>query len=71
MKQKHVKKSKKRITNFDRFTDYHDAVDAWHKEERCCGKRINGGTCEKDQMAIYMIPLCFGKWLYSKVEKDS
>lgn len=54
--------------NCDRFDEYHDAVDAWHREERCLGHHQDGGTCEKDPLASTLAPVCFARWFLSKAE---
>lgn len=51
--------------NCDRFDEYHDAVDAWHREERCLGRHQDGGTCEKDPLASTLAPVCFARWLFA------
>lgn len=54
--------------NCDRFDEYHDAVDAWHREERCLGHHEDGGTCAKDPLASTLAPVCFARWLFAKAE---
>lgn len=55
--------------NCERFSDYHDAVDAWEKEEKCCGKRMDGG-CQNDKLAYAMAPLCVAKWLLAPAKES-
>ena len=54
--------------NCDRFDEYHDAVDAWHREERCLGRHMDGGTCDKDLLAPTLAPVCFARWLFAPAE---
>ena len=63
------KEERVKRANFYRFNNYHDAVEAWHREERCCGKREDNGSCERDLLAFSMAPLCIAKWLYSLAKK--
>lgn len=54
--------------NADRFDEYHDAVDAWHREVRCLGHHEDGGTCAKDPLASTLAPVCFARWLFDTAE---
>ena len=54
--------------NCDRFGECHEAVDAWHREERCLGRHVDGGTCERDPLAPTLAPVCFAKWLFAPAE---
>ena len=54
--------------NVGRFDEYHDAIDAWHREERCLRRHMDGGTCEKDPLAPTLSPVCFARWLFALAE---